>query len=115
MIMDKEVLFADNLAHDGSPEEIDLESVRPGPGNPIKGFIAGSADLAGCTGFSILDAAVSPADEALMDITEDPAGTIIEFELPSNVLQFVTIALVGSTSAGTFTAGLVLPGVQTNQ
>ena len=114
MILDKEVLFADALAHDGSPEEIDLGSVRPGPGKPIKGFITGSADLAGCTGFSILDADVSPADEAVLDITDDPAGQTIEFELPSNILQFVTIALAGTTSAGSFTAGLVLCGNQTN-
>lgn len=114
MIMDKEVLFADGLAYDGSPGEIDLESIRPGPGEPIKCFISGSADLAGCTGFSILDAAVSPADEAVLDITDNPVGKVIEFDLPSNILRFVTIALVGTVTAGSFSAGIVLPGNQTN-
>lgn len=114
MILDNETLFADDLAHDGTPETLDLETVRPGPGEQLRVFVTGSADLAGCTGISVLDAAVAPADEAVMTVTDSPTGKTIEFDLPSNILQFVTIALVGTTSAGTFTAGIVLPGNQTN-
>ena len=114
MILDKEVLFADELAYDGVPETIDLETIRPGPGQPIKCFIAGSATLAGCTGFTILDAEVAPADEAFMEITDNPAGKTIEFELASNVLRVVTLALVGTVTAGSFSAGIILPGAQTN-
>lgn len=114
MIMDKEVLFADALAFGGTPETIDLESIRPGPGEPLKCFFQGSADLAGCTGFGILDAAVAPADEALLDITENPAGKLIEFDLPSNTQRFVTLALAGTVTAGSFTAVIVRPGNQTN-
>lgn len=115
MILDKEVLFADALAYDGTPESLDLETVRPGPGEPIKCFIIGSATLAGCTGISILDAAVLPADEPVMTVVDNPAGKTIEFQLPSNILQFVTIALTGTVTAGSFTSGIILPSAQTNE
>ena len=114
MILDKEVLFADNLAYGGTPEIIDLGAVRPGPGEPIKGFIIGLTTLTACTGFSILDDADGNADEALMTVVDIPNTTPIEFTLPSNTKRYVTIALTGSVSAGTFTAGLILPGAQTN-
>lgn len=115
MILDKETLFADGLAHGGTPAVLQMGDKKPGPGQPIKCFITGSADLAGCTGFKITDGATSgAATNDLLEITENPAGKTIEFNIPSNVDLYATIALVGTTSAGTFTAGVVLPGVQTN-
>ena len=49
MILDKDMLAADGLAHDGAVTVLDLTTVRPGPGQPIKMFASGSADLAGAT------------------------------------------------------------------
>jgi hypothetical protein len=116
MILDKETLFADALAFGGTPEELDLGTVRPGPGQPIKCFFTTHAALTGCTAVNVLDAAVSPADEVVLTVTPPPAaGDTVEFELPSTVLQFVTIDLVGTVSAGSYSCGIVLPGVQTNQ
>ena len=115
MILDNETMFADALAFgtaDG--EEIDLGAKRPGPGNPIKCFVQVSADMTGCTGFSFKDAEVSPADEALLTVTETMAGQLIEVELPSNTRQFVTVSLAGTLGVGSWSAGIVLPGVQTN-
>ena len=115
MILDKETMFADALAFGGTPESLDLEAVRPGPGQPIKCFFTTLTTLTAATGISILDAAVLPADEAVMSITGIPAaGETIEFDLPSSVLQFVTIAIAGSVSAGSYSCGIVLPGVQTS-
>jgi len=115
MFLDNETLFADDLPF-GTPDgaEIDLGSVRPGPGNPIKCFLTVSADMTGMTGVSVKDAAVSPADEALLTVTEDTAGQTIEFELPSNTQRFVTVSLAGTLGVGTWSCGIVLPGVQTN-
>jgi len=115
MILDKLNMFADALAYGGTPTTIDLGSVRPGPGEPIKCFFTTLTTLTACTAINVLDAAVLPADEVVLTITPPPAaGDTVEFELPSTVLQFVTLALVGSVSAGTYTAGIVMPGVQTN-
>jgi len=115
MILDNETMFADSLAYGGTPETIDLGAVRPGPGEPIKCFFTTEATLTACTAINVLDAAVLPADEVVLTITPPPAiGDTVEFELPSSVLRYVTIALVGSVSAGSYSAGIVLPGVQTN-
>ena len=116
MILDKEVMYADELAYDGVPEEIDLGAVNPGPGQPIKIFVQGSADLADCTGFNVLDSATATADTVAMTVVADLIGKIVEVELPSHIKQFTTIALTSGTavSAGSFSAGIVMPGVQTN-
>ena len=114
MILDNETLFANGLAHDGTAEVIDLGVPRPGPGNPIKIFIQGSSDLAACTGFTVTDGATVSAADALVTQVATLAGVLVEFELPSDVARYVTMDLTGTTSAGTWTAGIVLPGNQTN-
>ena len=114
MLLDAEVMIADDLAHNGTPTVIDLETVRPGPGRPIKMFIQGSSTLAGCTGYVITDGATDTAADAFATVTATLAGKTIEFELPSDIARYVKIDLVGSTSAGTWNCGVVLPGVQTN-
>lgn len=116
MILDKETLIADDLAHDGTPTVIDLGSVRPGPGNPIKLFVRTSATMAGATGVVLTDGATSTAADALISHTATlDGGAIIEFELPSDVARYLKADLIGTTTAGTWTCGVVLPGVQTNQ
>jgi len=113
MILDNEVMFGDAAAYNAGVE-IDLGSVRPGPGNPIKCFFTTLTTLTDCTAIAVLDAPHTVPDEALMTIGGVPAaGETIEFELPSDTQQFVILSLTAA-SAGTFTAGVVLPGVQTN-
>lgn len=113
MILDKEAMIADALAHDGTTTELDTQSVGSGPGQPIKMFISGSATLAGCTGFTISDGAVTETLTLKKTNVATLAGKLVEFELDSDILRFVGIELVGTTSAGTWTCGVVLPGNQT--
>ena len=115
MLLDNENLWADSLAYDGSPTEINFGTASPGAGKPIKCFITVEATLTGATGFQILDAPHATADENVMSIDAVPAaGETIEFQLPSDIQQYVNIALIGTASAGTFSAGVVMD-VQTNK
>ena len=95
MILDNELAIVSATA-------LDLESVRPGPGNPIKCFASGvTLDITITTG------ATAAAAGDLQVVTGNPDG-IVEFELPSSTLKFVMF---------TFADGevyIVLPGVQTN-
>ena len=113
MLLDQMTLFADGLAFDGVPEGLDLDSVRPGPGQPIKCFFTGSADLAGVTGITVLTSDTATADELILTVTGDPAGITVEFELPSTMKRYATVALGGVPSAGSFSCGVVMD-VQTN-
>jgi hypothetical protein len=113
MILDKEVLFGDAAAYNAGVE-IDLDTVRPGPGKPIKCFFTTLTTLTNCTAIAVLDAPHTVPDEALITIEAVPAaGETIEFDLPSDTQQFVALSLTAAT-AGTFTSGVVLEGVQTN-
>ena len=115
MILDNEMMFADSLAHDGSPATLDLGAVSPGPGKPIVVFFTTEATLTGATAIAFLDDADGDADEALMTIEAVPAaGTTIQIELPSDTKRYVTMSLSGTTSAGTYSCGVVLEGLQTN-
>jgi len=114
MILDNNTLFGDKLAYDGSIATIDLGTANPGKGKPIKCFFIAHSAMTSMTAIAVLDAAVLPADEAVMTVVGLPGvGETIEFELPSTVLQFVTIALTAA-AAGNFSAGIVLEGNQTN-
>lgn len=117
MIVDKQAMFADDLAHGGTVDYVDLGATRPGPGNPVKCFASG-VSLAGATGLLVTDCDTSGGtytDVVEIDVTsaELNAGGI-EFELPSHIRQYVKVALVGTTSAGTWSAGVILPGFQSN-
>ena len=115
MILDKNALFADAIASDGTPVDLDLATVRPGPGEPLKCFITVSDDVSGMTGWSIQDSADGSTFEAYQTYTGNLAGQTQEFELPSDVRRYVRLNLAGSVSGGTWSAGVVLPGVQTNE
>lgn len=114
MILDALTLFADNLAYNGTPAVVDLETVKAGPGNPLTIFVTGSPDLAGATGIAITDGATDAAADSLITHTATLAGKTLQFELPSDVGRYVTVALAGTPSKGTWSAGIVLPGIQTN-
>lgn len=113
MILDKNCLFADNLAYNGTSTVLDLEHVGVGKGEPVKCFISAPSTLAGCTGVVITDGATNSAADAFLTYTCDFDGKTIEFELPSDVARYVKFTLQGSVSAGTWTAGIVLAGNQT--
>jgi hypothetical protein len=107
MLQDALDLFADELAYNGSPTEIDLGSPRPGPGEPLKIFFMAHEALTGCTGLQVLTADESPADENLMSIDNlPPVGEVASFMLPSTTKRFVTIDLLGTVTAGSFSSGV---------
>ena len=116
MIFDNDLMIADDLAHDGSPTVIDLGSVGPGPGSPIRLFLQGHS-IAGATGFAITDGATSTATDALLTITIANVSEVnggLEITLPSNVKRYLQADWVGTTSAGTWTCGVVIGSGQTN-
>jgi len=116
MIMDSKGIFADNLAHNGSPTVVKLPNTKSGYGNKPQIVIKGSG-LAGATGFTISHKATSAADTLLETHVVDSAVLNAGYAvpLPQNILQYVAIALTGSTSAGTWTACLQEHEGQTNQ
>ena len=117
MILDKEMLFADDLAYGGTPEILDLGPVNAGKGEPIRVFFTTNTALTACTGIIVTHDDNGDVDEDLM--TWDNADVAVvgtyEFHLPSTTKRYVTIALEGTVSAGTFSSGIVLGGVQTNK
>ena len=114
MILDANTLFADALDVGGTPNDIDTGILKPGPGNCLTCFITVDEGVTGCTGFSLQDSADGSSFEALMTITENPAGKTLQFEVPSNARRYLRLVLAGTVSGGNWTAGLVLPGVQTS-
>lgn len=117
MILDKTLLCADDLAHDGSVTAINLGIASPGPGERIRMFAIGNGSLAGATGLTVTDCDTSGGSyTAVMSITCTAAelNDGIYFELPNNVRQYVKVDLAGSTSAGAWTCGVKLAGDQTN-
>lgn len=117
MILDNELLVADDLAHGGTVTAINLGTTKPGPGERIRMFAIGNGSLAGATGLAITDCDTEDGSyEAVMSITctnaELNAG--VYFELPTVIQQYVKVDLAGSTSAGAWTCGVIMPGSQTN-
>jgi hypothetical protein len=116
MILDKFALFADALAYGGTPEVLDTLNVKPGPGVPLIMFIGGES-MAGVTGVTIMDKAASGdslAARATVNFTATEMNDgPIQLEFPSNLKRYVSIDLIGTTTAGTYTAGISLAGIQT--
>jgi len=65
------------------------------------------------TGLSFQDSADGSAFEALLTHTADLAGETLEIEMPSDTRRYLRCYLAGTVSGGNWTAGIVLPGVQT--
>jgi hypothetical protein len=114
MFLDNSLMIADGLAHDGTPTVIDLGTASAAVGETIGIFIQGSADLAGCTGFVVTDGATDTAADALMTVTTDLVGTTRQVFLPTDKARYVKVDLVGTTSAGTWSCGVISLPVQTN-
>jgi len=113
MILDNEATFAHQQAYGtAAGTYIDLGVTRPGPGQPIKCFIQGNG-LTGATGFTITDGTTSSAADAHSTIVASIVDDIFEFELPSDIARYVNVTVTGTLSAGTWSAGIVMAGVQT--
>lgn len=115
MILDNTLMIADGLAHNGSPTTIDLQSAGAGKGEPIRLFVQGSSTLAGCTGFVVTHDADGDADEALDSITCDLVGKTVEYIVPGHAKRYISIDLIGTTTAGTWSCGVTAQPVQSNE
>ena len=116
MIMDKNMLAADALAYDGTPTVLDLGTVGPGPGKPVRCFAQGSATLNASTGLTITDGITDTAATAYETIVGTlDAGGYLEFTLRSDVARYLKISLAGSPDAGAWTAGILMESGQTNR
>lgn len=120
MILDKNALWADNLAFGGTPSVIDLGShgISSGPGEPFDCFIQSTASLTGCTGVQILshETTTPPTDVAMeINATVAELANGVEFRLPSNIKRYVTVALIGTVSAGSYSAGVIIKPMGTAQ
>ena len=118
MILDKETMFADNLDVAGTPDDIDTGMDKfpgPGPGKCLKIFLSVDEGVTGCTGLSLQDSADGSSFSALWTWTGDPAGQTLEFNVPSDAERHLRLVLAGSVAGGNWSAGIVLPGVQTAQ
>ena len=109
MLLDNDLLFADDLAYGGTPTVLDLGNAGAGKGKPVKCFFTTHTALTGCTGVIITDGATSTAADVLttLDASDFAAVGTYEFHLPASVNRYVKIALEGTVSAGTYSAGIV--------
>lgn len=97
-------MILDNEAELTTATGFDLEAVRPGPGEPIHLWAAGvGGSLAITMGEDAPEAEGATIPCITVDATED-----VEFELPSNTLQFIAAVF------GTGTVNIILEGAQTN-
>ena len=115
MILDKNALWADNLDVGGTPTDLDLGTVRPGPGETLKCFITVDEGVSGMTGWSLQDSDDGSSFTAFQTYTGNLAGKTQQFELPSDIKRHVRLNLAGSVSGGNWSAGVVLEGVQTSE
>ena len=118
MILDKETLFADDIAVDGTPVDIDTgvdDFPGPGPGQPLKLFVSVTEGTTGATGVSLQDSDDGSSFSALFTWTGDPAGRTVELTVPSDARRHLRLNIAGTVSGGNWSAGIVLPGVQTAQ
>ncbi len=94
-------MFIDSMAELVTTVAFDLETVRPGPGKPIKLWVL--LDTPG--DLVITDGATSTAAGALMTVSCTDSPT--EIELPSTTAQFIKATFTGRVAVS-------LCGVQTN-
>ena len=125
MIMDDQSTFwymVDNPGDTPSPS-VDLTTIRPGPGSPLTLFLSGS-DLA--VADDNLDLLVEHSDDNVTFVTslavaniDIVSGTgLVEIHLPSSIERYVRLGFdtAGNVpTQGVFSAGVVLPGNQTNR
>ena len=116
MILDNETMFADDLAHDGTPTEVDLSAANAGKGEPLNVFVQGHAlTSAGNITVSFQTSATSGSGHAVettLVVTPAEINEGIQFTVPNaGVKRYAEVTLTGTTG-GTWTSGIVMPGVQ---
>lgn len=116
MYQDAKTMFATELAYGGTPSVVNLKHAKMGPGRRLRIQFNGDA-LADATGFELLDGATSsPSDDlATFVFTAAELNEGVTISVPETVAQYLTIALTGTATAGTYTAGLALEEGQTNR
>lgn len=114
-IQDYYGMIADDLAYNGTPDDIDLGNTKAGPGNPINIWVKGDG-IVGATGLTVTDGATTTAGDALMTIvcTAAEINAGIGFQVPENVQRYLKVALAGTVSAGSWSCGVVQNGGQSN-
>ncbi len=115
MIFDKAVMFADNLDVAGSPDDVDLEDVGMGPGQPMVINVAVESGVTGVTGISLQDSADGSSFDALFTWTGDLAGRPMKFYVPEDCRRYLRLNLAGTVAGGNWTAGITLEGSSSNR
>lgn len=115
MFQDAKEMFATDLAYGGTPEVVDLKTTAAGPGRPLRVQFNGNG-LAGTTGVKLVHGTTSsPATDLVeFDFSAAELNAGVTFTVPQTVDRYITIALVGSSTAGTYTAGMACQEGQTN-
>lgn len=114
MLMDKLSLFADDLAYGGTPTALDLGTTMPQKGRMLEIWIMGTS-MAGVTGVTLNDGTTSSPATARATVNFTAAqmnNGPIRFSVPSNTQRYVTLALIGTVTAGTWSAGVTIGGAQ---
>lgn len=115
MQQDGKTMLATALAHGGTPAVVDLKTTTPGKGRRLRIQFNGHS-LAGATGVIVKDGSTSSPTTTLVTVAASSAelNSGMTIYIPETVSRYITIALVGTTSAGTYTAGVVLDDGHTN-
>lgn len=114
MLIDNETLLADSLAFGGTPEILDLgvtdgsRNPNPGPGKPLKMFFQTEATLTGATGIQVISDDDATPTDVLDTLAVPAAGERVEFYVPSTAGRYLTVALAGTASAGSYSCGVVM-------
>lgn len=118
MIFDNLQMYADDLAHGGTPSEVDLGAAEQGRGEPLEVSIQGhSLTSAGDITVAFQSSATSGSGHATdQSIVATPAeiNAGLKMTVPvAGVKRYTQVTLSG-TSGGTWTAGLTPRGHHSN-
>jgi len=114
MLFDDHAQFAFKLPVDGTPTDIDTNTMKPGPGEALRIVVSVEPGVTGATGLSLQDSVDGSAFSALFTWTGDPAGKTLEFFVPTDAERYLKLNLAGTVTGGNWTAGICLAGTQTN-
>lgn len=112
MILDNELMFADDLAHGGTSTELDLSTADAGKGKPLNAFVQGhSLTSGGNITVTLQTSATSGsghATEMTLVVTPAEINAGIQFHIPNaGIKRYAKVTLSGTTG-GTWSAGIVM-------
>ncbi len=114
MLIDSKTLFADDRAYNGIASVVDLGVTIPQKGAMLEIWIAGTG-MAGVTGVTLNDGTTSSPATARATVNFTAAqmnNGPVRFSVPSNTQRYVALALIGTVTAGTWSAGVTIGGAQ---